>query len=53
MRVKICGIKDENELETAVNAGADAAGFLVGQRFPSADFILPEKAARLTALLPP
>ena len=53
MRVKICGIKNETELEIAVNAGADAAGFLVGQRFPSQDFILPEKAARLTALLPP
>ena len=53
MRVKICGIKNETELENAVNAGADAVGFLVGQRFPSGDFILPEKAARLTALLPP
>lgn len=53
MRVKICGIKDETELEIAVNAGADAVGFLVGQRFPSQDFILPEKAARLAALLPP
>ena len=53
MRVKICGVKDENELEIAVNAGADAIGFLVGQRYPSQDFILPEKAARLAALLPP
>ncbi len=53
MRVKICGIKDEDELETAVNAGADAAGFLVGQRFPSPDFILPDRAARLASLLPP
>ena len=53
MRVKICGIKNETELETAVNAGADAVGFLVGQRFPSQDFILPDKAARLSALLPP
>ncbi|MBQ9336336.1 MAG: phosphoribosylanthranilate isomerase [Lentisphaeria bacterium] len=53
MRVKICGVKDENELETAVNAGADAVGFLVGQRFPSQDFILPDRAARLASLLPP
>lgn len=53
MRVKICGIKNETELEIAVNAGADAVGFLVGQRFPSQDFILPDKAARLAALLPP
>ena len=53
MRVKICAIKNETELEAAVNAGADAVGFLVGQRFPSPDFILPEKASRLAALLPP
>lgn len=53
MRIKICAIKNETELEIAVNAGADAVGFLVGQRFPSQDFILPEKAARLAALLPP
>jgi len=53
MRVKICGIKNETELEIAVNAGSDAVGFLVGQRFPSPDFILPDKAARLAALLPP
>lgn len=53
MRVKICGIKNETELEIAINAGADAVGFLVGQRFPSPDFILPDKAARLAALLPP
>lgn len=53
MRVKICGIKNERELEIAVNAGVDAAGFLVGQRHPSPDFILPEQAARLASLLPP
>ncbi len=53
MRVKICGIKNEKELETAVSAGADAVGFMVGQRHPSQDFILPGTAARLASLLPP
>ncbi|MBO7148167.1 MAG: phosphoribosylanthranilate isomerase [Lentisphaeria bacterium] len=53
MRVKICGIKTVNELTNAVNAGADAVGFLVGQRYPSQDFIQPETAARLAAMLPP
>ena len=53
MRVKICGIRNEKELETAVNAGADAIGFMVGQRHPSQDFILPGTAARLASLLPP
>lgn len=52
-RVKICAIQDEKELESAVEAGADAVGFLVGQRFPSGDFILPERAGRLAAMLPP
>ena len=53
IRVKICAIQDEKDLETAVCAGADAVGFLVGQRFPSGDFILPERAGRLAAMLPP
>lgn len=53
MRVKICGIKNEKELDIAVNAGADAIGFMVGQRHPSKDFILPATAARLASRLPP
>lgn len=53
MRVKICGIRNEQELECAVAAGADAVGFLVGQRHPSPHFILPEHARRLASLLPP
>lgn len=52
-RVKICAIQNEEELEIAVNAGADAVGFLVGQRFTSGDFILPERAGRLAGMLPP
>ncbi len=53
MRVKVCGIKTEQELETAVGAGADAVGFLVGQVHASHDFILPSTAARLVRMLPP
>lgn len=53
MRVKVCGIRNENELETAIRAGADAVGFLVGQRYASESFILPETAARLASLIPP
>ena len=53
IRVKICAIQDEKELETAVHAGADAVGFLVGQKYPSGDFILPERAGRLAGMLPP
>lgn len=53
MRVKICGIRNENDLHTAVDAGVDATGFLVGQEHPSPDFILPSTAARLAGKLPP
>lgn len=53
MRVKICGIRNENELEAAAASGADAVGFLIGQVHPSSDFILPGTAARLVRRLPP
>ena len=53
MQVKICGIQNENELLTAVNAGADAVGFLVGQLHESKTFILASTAGRLAQQLPP
>jgi phosphoribosylanthranilate isomerase len=53
MKIKICGIKSENDLKTAIEAGADAVGFLVGQLHASKDFILPSTASRLAASLPP
>ena len=53
MRVKICGLKSENDIDIIVKSGADAAGFLVGQLHASPDFILPTTAARLVAKLPP
>lgn len=53
VRVKICGIRNEDDLNTAVAAGADAVGFLVGQVHASPSFILPGTAARLAAALPP
>ena len=53
MRVKICGIKTEQDVEIAVKAGADALGFLVGQIHASHDFILPSTAARLVEMMPP
>lgn len=52
MRVKICGIKNENELQCAVECGADAVGFQVGQLFPGKNFILPSTARRLAEALP-
>jgi phosphoribosylanthranilate isomerase len=53
MRVKICGIKNENDVQTVIKSDADAAGFLVGQVHASKDFILPSTAARLADSLPP
>jgi len=53
MRVKICGIRTEEDLKAAVESGADAIGFLLGQVHPSRDFILPGTAARLVRALPP
>ncbi|MBO4303859.1 MAG: phosphoribosylanthranilate isomerase [Lentisphaeria bacterium] len=52
IRVKICGLQSEKDVEYACEAGADAAGFLVGQKYPSQDFILPGTARRLAAFLP-
>ncbi|MDD5596839.1 MAG: phosphoribosylanthranilate isomerase [Victivallaceae bacterium] len=53
MQVKICGIQNEYELRTAVDAGADAVGFLVGQLHRSKTFILASTAGRLAQQLPP
>ena len=53
MQVKICGIQNEYELRTAVAAGADAVGFLVGQLHKSKTFILASTAGRLAQQLPP
>ena len=52
MRVKICGLRTEEDVDNAVAAGADAVGFLVGQLHTSSDFILPSTARRFAARLP-
>jgi phosphoribosylanthranilate isomerase len=53
MRIKICGIKTEADVDIVNKSGADAAGFLVGQLHTSTDFILPSTAARLSMMLAP
>ncbi len=53
MRVKICGIRTEEDIKIAVRADADAVGLLVGQLHASPDFILPSTASRLAKQLPP
>lgn len=53
MRVKICGIKSDEDIEAVSMTDVDAVGFLVGQVHASPDFILPSTARRLASMLPP
>lgn len=50
-RVKICGITREADLDVAVNAGADAVGFVFYP--PSPRFLTPDRAAELARRVPP
>ncbi len=47
MFVKICGIKSIEDARMALEAGADAIGFLLGQKFTSGDFIEVDKAIEI------
>jgi len=53
VRVKICGIRRVEDAFSAIRWGADAVGFLVGQRHTSADFISAEQARAIILRLPP
>ena len=53
LRVKLCGIRSRSDLAVALNAGADALGFIVGVRHRTEDELTPAAAAELVALLPP
>ena len=50
-RVKICGITREEDVRTAVQAGADALGFVFYP--PSPRFVTAERAGALMAAMPP
>ena len=51
VRIKICGLTREDDVDAAVAAGADAVGFVFYP--PSQRFVTPERAARLARRLPP
>ncbi|MES2936510.1 MAG: phosphoribosylanthranilate isomerase [Pseudomonadota bacterium] len=50
-RIKICGLTREQDVDAAVEAGADAVGFI--QYAPSPRHVAPERAAELARRLPP
>ena len=50
-RIKICGLIREEDVLAAVEAGADALGFVFYPESPR--YVTPDRAAQLTALLPP
>ena len=50
-RIKICGVTREQDLDAAVEAGADAIGFVLYP--PSPRYVSPERAAELARRLPP
>ena len=50
-RIKICGLTREQDVDTAVTAGADAIGFVRYAKSPR--FVTIERAAELAKRLPP
>lgn len=50
-RIKICGLTREVDVQSVVDAGADAVGFVFYAKSPR--YVTPDRAAQLVALLPP
>jgi phosphoribosylanthranilate isomerase len=50
-RIKICGLTREQDVDAAVEAGADAVGFLQYEKSPR--YVTAERAAQLARRLPP
>lgn len=50
-RIKICGLTRENDVDAAVEAGADAIGLVFYP--PSPRYVSPARAAELAARIPP
>ncbi len=52
-RVKICGLTSERDVETVVDAGADALGFIVDVPVDTPRELTVDRAAKLVAVVPP
>ena len=50
-RIKICGLTRESDVDAAVEAGADAIGFVLYP--PSPRYVTPQRAAELAQRIPP
>lgn len=50
-RIKVCGLTREQDVDAAVDAGADAIGFILYA--PSKRYVAPQRAAELARRLPP
>ena len=50
-RIKICGLTREQDVDAAVEAGADAVGFVLYPKSPR--YVTPRRAAELAQRLPP
>lgn len=53
MKVKICGIRNESDAITAIDAGANALGFLIGLTHKAEDGISVEAAKKIIYNMPP
>lgn len=53
VRCKLCGIRSSADLRIAVEAGADAVGFITGVTHVSEDALAAEEARELVRLAPP
>ncbi len=53
MRVKFCGTASLADMQSAIDAGCDAMGFIMGVTHQSSDFVTPAEAAKMIRQLPP
>ena len=53
MRVKFCGTTSLLDMQSAIDAGCDAVGFIMGVTHQSSDFVTPAEAAKMVRHLPP